>query len=119
MLDRMLPPATPPADEAPAACPRRAFLERSSFSDPSARPHERRGHRWLVVACFVCPCHAPIALALLGALFGGSAIGAVAAGSVLQVALVLGCACAAALWMAHRQIRRAKRIEATARGCAL
>jgi len=37
---------------------------------------ERTGRRWLVWSFILCPCHLPWTLAILTALFGGSAIGA-------------------------------------------
>lgn len=79
---------------------------------PEAREYEKRGRRWLVVSYFLCPCHVPLALALAGALFGGSAFGAAITGNALRVGVVLTAAYAVVLWLGFRRIRMAKRIEA-------
>lgn len=80
--------------------------------DPTARDHERRGRRWLVVSYVLCPCHIPITLAVLGAAFGGSALGAALTGNALRVGIVLTALYALVLWRGFRQIRIAKRLEA-------
>ena len=103
------------------------FLGRSSLPlDPVAREHERRGRRWLVVSYLFCPCHIPLTLALIGALFGGTAFGAAVATNAIWVGAVLVCAYAVVLWRGFRQIRLANRIEAaggsvscTSSGCAV
>ena len=81
--------------------------------DPTARQHEQRGRRWLVVSYFLCPCHIPITLALLGAVFGGSAIGAAVTGNALPVGIALTVLYAFVLWRGFRQIRIAKHLEAS------
>ena len=103
------------------------FLGRSSLPlDPVAREHERRGRRWLVVSYLFCPCHIPLALALIGALFGGTALGAAVAANSIGVGALLVCAYAVVLWRGFRQIRLANRIEAaggtiscTSSGCTV
>ena len=112
-----------------AAEPRKArwaFGRSALPSDPLAREHEKRGRKWLVVSYFLCPCHVPIALAILGAVFGGSTLGAAATGNGLAIGIILTAAYGFALWRGFRQIRRAKRIEAaggtlkcTPDGCAV
>lgn len=90
-----------------------AFLGKSSLpSDPQAREHEQRGRRWLVLSYFLCPCHVPITLLLVGAAFGSTAFGAAVTGNALRVGIVLTAAYGVVLWRGFRQIRRAKRIEA-------
>jgi hypothetical protein len=104
-----------------------AFIGESSLpSDPLARQHEQRGRKWLIVSYFLCPCHLPITLALLGAAFGGTAFGAALAGNATGVGAVMTGGYAVVLWRGFRQIRRAKRIEAsggtincTRDGCAI
>ncbi len=80
--------------------------------DPTARQHEQRGRRWLVVSYFLCPCHIPITLALLGAVFGGSTLGAAVTGNALPVGIALTVLYALVLWRGFRQIRIAKHLEA-------
>lgn len=95
-------------------------------SDPVARAHEQRGRKWLVVSYFFCPCHLPLTLALLGAAFGGTAFGAALTGNAFRVGAALTTVYAVVLWRGFRQIRRAKRIEASGgtvmcapRGCVV
>jgi len=95
---------------------RRVFLGSSSLpSDPQARQHEQRGRRWFVLSFVLCPCHLPITLALLGTAFGGTVFGAALTGNALRVGLVMSAAYSLVLWQGFRQIRRAKRLEATGR----
>jgi hypothetical protein len=72
-------------------------------------PDERRG-RWWVFGSFVfCPCHLPITLALLGWVFGGTAVGIAVrnhpwvAAAIVTAAWLIGTACGFVL------LRRAKR----------
>ena len=89
------------------------FIGKSSLPlDPAAREHEQRGRRWLVVSYFLCPCHIPLTMALLGVLFGGTAVGAALAGNTFRVGAVLVVAYFVVLWRGFRQIRLANRIEA-------
>lgn len=108
--------STPPTPLSPSpARPRRrwAFVGRSSLpADPEARRHEQQGRRWLVLSYFLCPCHLPVALALAGAAFGGTAVGAAVTASSLRAGVVLTAAYALVLWRGFRRIRLAKRIEA-------
>lgn len=89
------------------------FIGKSALpSDPTARRHEKRGRRWLVVSYLLCPCHLPVTLALLGAGLGGTTLGAAITGNALRVGIVLTVAYAVVLWRGFRQIRWAKSIEA-------
>jgi len=94
------------------------LLARSSFvgasslpADPAARKHEQQGRRWLLVSYFLCPCHVPITLALISAVFGGTVFGAAVTGNAFRLGVVLTTAYAVVLWRGFRQIRRAKEIE--------
>lgn len=117
--------ASPPASERPEAP--WAFLGGASLpTDPGARAHEKRGRRLLLVSFLFCPCHVPVLLALVGALLGGTVVGAAVTGSALRVGVVLTATYAVLLWRGFRQIRRAKQIEAvggtwrcTTDGCAV
>jgi hypothetical protein len=90
------------------------FLGKSSLpAHPIAREAERQGRRWLVVSYLFCPCHIPLALALLGGLLGGSAVGAAITGDALRFGVGLTLIYAVVLWRGFGLIRRAKRIEAS------
>lgn len=92
-----------------------AFFGASALpSDPIARQHEQRGRKWLVLSYVFCPCHLPIAMALLGAVFGGTAFGAAVSGHAVGVGIALSSVYGVVLWRGFRQIRWAKRIEAAA-----
>ena len=108
----------PPSNtEASSATRRWRFFGESALpADPLARSHEKRGRKWLFVSYFLCPCHVPITLALLGALFGGTAIGASLSGNALRIGIVLTTLYAIVLWRGFRQIRRAKQIGPPAAG---
>lgn len=91
-----------------------AFLGEGSLpSSPLARQHEKRGRKWLVVSYLFCPCHLPLAMALLGAVFGSTALGAALTGNALRIGVALTTVWTFVLWRGFRQIRRAKRIEAS------
>ncbi len=103
---------TPTASQVPEA--RWTFLGEASLpADPTARSHEKRGRRLLITSFLFCPCHVPILLALVGALLGGTVVGAALTGNALRVGVVLTSIYAVLVWRGFRQIRRAKRIEAT------
>ena len=110
-----------------AARPQWVFLSRSSLpSDPRARRLEKRGRWWLVLSFVLCPCHLPITLALTGAVFGGTALGATVVANALWVGVVLTVLYALVLWRGFRHIRSAKRLLAdgetlscTPTGCAV
>jgi len=104
--------ALSPVEQGPPSGPRWAFIGESSLpTDPIARQHERRGRRWLVVSFLFCPCHVPILLFVVGAAFGGTALGALITGNALWVGVVLTSTYAVLLWRGFRQIRKAKRLE--------
>ncbi len=117
------------ANEAEGRTARRqwAFLSKSSLpSDPTARKREKRGRWWLVGAYFLCPCHLPIALALGGIVFGGSALGAAITGNKIGTGVVLTILYALVLWRGFWHIRTAKRLVAageslvcSATGCSV
>ena len=71
-------------------------------------PLERRG-RWWVFGSFVfCPCHLPLTLGLLTAVFGGTSAGVLVrshawlAGTILTVSWIAG------TWYGFRLLRRAR-----------
>ena len=56
---------------------------------------ERRGRRWLAVSFLFCPCHLPLTLGLLGAVLGGTALGALLRDHVWLAGTLIG-----ATWLA-------------------
>lgn len=77
----------------------------------AARPGrlERRGRRWLIVSFLACPCHLPLTLAALGAVLGGTALGAVLREHTLAAGLVVAAAWVAGTVRGFQLIHRAKR----------
>src|SRR5690606_19252844 len=70
---------------------------------------ERRGRRWLIWSFLACPCHLPLTLAILGAVLGGTALGA-----DLREHTVLAGVIIASVWVAGTArglllVRRAER----------
>jgi hypothetical protein len=80
----------------------------ATAGDAEARGLENRGRLWLVVSYLLCPCHLPVSMALLGAAFGGTAVGAAVTGNAWRTGLVLGALYVLALWRGFRSLRRAK-----------
>ncbi|HLG75581.1 MAG TPA: hypothetical protein VKX46_04165, partial [Ktedonobacteraceae bacterium] len=52
--------------------------ERSQAQQPvkTERSKRRRGITWVLGSFLFCPCHLPITLGILAAVFGGTALGA-------------------------------------------
>jgi hypothetical protein len=74
---------------------------------------ERRGRWWMAVSFLACPCHLPWTLALLGAVFGGTVVGALLRDHVVFAGIVI-----ASVWLAGTArgmvlVRRAQRGELT------
>ena len=68
---------------------------------------ERRGRRWLIWSFIFCPCHLPISMAVLAAIFGGSAFGALIGRNTLGVGIVLGTIYAIGVGIGFRHLRAA------------
>jgi len=73
--------------------------------DPDVR--ERQGRRWLIWSFIFCPCHLPISLAVLAAIFGGTAFGTVISRNTLGVGLAFGAVYAVGVGIGFRHIRAA------------
>ena len=74
-------------------------------ADPVAL--ERRGRKWLIWSFIFCPCHLPITMAVLAAIFGGSAFGTLISTNTLGVGLIFGAIYAAGVVVGLRHIRAA------------
>ncbi len=80
-------------------------VESEDAVDPVAL--ERRGRRWLIWSFIFCPCHLPVTMGVLAALFGGSAFGALIDRNTLGVGLVLGAIYAVGVGIGFRHLRAA------------
>lgn len=70
---------------------------------------ERRGRWWLAVSFLACPCHLPLTLAALGAVLGGSALGAALREHTLLAGLIVGAAWLAGTARGLQLVHRANR----------
>lgn len=77
------------------------------MSDPTPDHLERTGRRWLIWSFVFCPCHLPLTMAVLAAVFGGTAFGAMLQANKLGVGLVVGTLYAIGVGIGFRYIRRA------------
>ncbi|MGI9610218.1 MAG: hypothetical protein ACR2NL_07970 [Acidimicrobiia bacterium] len=68
---------------------------------------ERQGRRWLLWSFIFCPCHLPITMAVLAAIFGGSAFGALISRNTLGVGLFFGLLYAAGVAVGFWHLRAA------------
>lgn len=68
---------------------------------------ERQGRRWLIWSFVFCPCHLPLSMAVLAAIFGGSAFGTLISRNTLGVGLVFGAIYAAGAAIGFRHLRAA------------
>jgi hypothetical protein len=73
--------------------------------DATAR--EKRGRRWLIWSFVFCPCHLPITMAILAAIFGGSAFGTLVGRNTLGVGIVAGAIYLAFIAIGFRHLRAA------------
>ena len=73
--------------------------------DPAAL--ERRGRRWLIWSFVFCPCHLPISMAVLAAIFGGSALGALIDRNTLGVGILFGVTYTVGVAIGFRHLRAA------------
>ncbi len=86
--------------------------EIDAAAEPSAR--ERRGRRWLIWSFLFCPCHLPLSMAVLAAVFGGSAFGALISRNAIGVGLIFGLLYAVGVAIGFSHLRAATK----GRGCA-
>lgn len=82
----------------------------------TVRGDERRGLLWLVAAFVVCPCHLPITLALLAALFAGTGIETVRHGRII-VSAVTATVWGLATWRGLSLLRSANRTRPACERC--
>jgi hypothetical protein len=86
------------------------------MEQPRPEQLRRRGLAWMVFGFAVCPCHLPFTLLAVGAIFGGTALGAAITGNPLTVGVVLGAVTALAYVHGLRLVRRAD--GCTTGGCS-
>ncbi len=84
----------------------------------SAKSLETQGRKWLAISFIFCPCHLPLIMAVLGVVFGGSALGALIGRNTLAVGLVFGVVYVALLGVGFRHLRAAtKRTDCSTGEC--
>ncbi|MEE9417519.1 MAG: hypothetical protein V3V01_19730 [Acidimicrobiales bacterium] len=66
---------------------------------------ERKGRRWLIWSFIFCPCHLPISMAVLAAIFGGSAFGSLVSRNTLWVGLAFGTVYAIGVAIGFKHLR--------------
>lgn len=84
-------------------------LSSGDGADPGADPDrlERTGRRWLIWSFVFCPCHLPWTIAVLAAVFGGTALGGAIRANALVVGVVSTTLYAIGVGIGFRYIRRA------------
>jgi cytochrome c biogenesis protein CcdA len=82
---------------------------------PAARRLENRGMTWMIGAFVFCPCHLPITLAVLGALLGGTAAGALLHAHPYAAGAVVSVVWAAGTWRGFSLVRSAHRFAYNSR----
>lgn len=70
---------------------------------------ERRGRAWLIWSFVLCPCHLPVTLGIVGALFGATAVGGFIVSHGWQTGVLLGALYAAGVWRGFGHLRAARR----------
>lgn len=81
---------------------------------------EKRGRRWLIWSFIFCPCHLPLSMAVLAALFGGTAFGSLVSRNTLGTGLVLGAIYLTGIAIGFRYLRQAtKGIDCSDGACTL
>ncbi len=80
-------------------------VEAGGADDPARR--ERRGRRWLIWSFMLCPCHLPVTMAVLAAIFGGSAFGTLISRNTVGVGIAFGIVYAACIAVGFRHLRAA------------
>ncbi len=73
----------------------------------SAAASEKQGRRWLIWSFIFCPCHLPLSMAVLAAIFGGSAFGTLISRNTMGVGIAFGIIYAIGVGIGLRHIRRA------------
>ena len=74
-------------------------------SSPSQNKAQRHGIAWVMGSFLFCPCHLPLTLGLLAAIFGGTALGAVLVHYSLIAGVVITLIWAAGTWYGFRKLR--------------
>lgn len=81
---------------------------------------ERSGRKWLVWSFVFCPCHLPISMAVLAAIFGGSAFGTLISQNTIGVGVIFGLIYAAGVAIGFRHLRAAAAgVDCSAGSCEI
>ncbi len=66
---------------------------------------QRHGIAWVLGSFLFCPCHLPLTLGLLAAIFGGTALGAVVVHYSLLAGVIITLIWVAGTWYGFRKLR--------------
>ena len=72
---------------------------------PKQNKTQRHGIAWVMGSFLFCPCHLPLTLGLLAAIFGGTALGAVLVHYSLIAGVLITAIWAAGTWYGFRKLR--------------
>jgi hypothetical protein len=111
---------TATAEQIVAAAPAAVAGDTASITADAAKALERKGRRWLLWSFVFCPCHLPLTMAVLAAVFGGSAFGVMLKQNTLWVGIVCAVLYAAGVAVGFRHLRRAtKGIDCSTGACEI
>lgn len=79
----------------------------ATTGNPDPVALERRGRRWLIWSFVFCPCHLPLTMMALAAIFGGTALGSLIDRNTLGVGVVFGVIYAIGVGIGFRHLRAA------------
>jgi Fe2+ transport system protein B len=85
-----------------------ALKEQTTILSPSqdkSKKTQRHGIAWVMGSFLFCPCHLPLTLGLLAAIFGGTALGAVLVHYSILAGVIITSIWAAGTWYGFRKLR--------------
>ncbi len=85
--------------------PQTPAQEEHQTTSPSQNKAQRHGIVWIMGSFLFCPCHLPLTLGLLAAIFGGTALGAVLVHYSLIAGIVITSIWATGTWYGFRKLR--------------
>ncbi len=77
----------------------------SSASQDKRKKSQRHGIAWVMGSFLFCPCHLPLTLGLLAAIFGGTALDAVLVHYSLIAGVIITTIWATGTWYGFRKLR--------------
>ena len=82
-----------------------AQKEQLATSSLKQNKAQRHGIAWVIGSFLFCPCHLPLTLGLLAAIFGGTALGAVFVHYSLIAGVIITAIWVAGTWYGFRKLR--------------